>query len=59
MILETLRQGTNIVSDRYAYSGVAFSAAKGLPLQWCKDSDRGLPKPDFTFYLKAPIGELC
>jgi len=32
--------------DRYAFSGVAFSAAKdGLSLEWCKQPDRGLPRP--------------
>lgn len=27
-IMQQLQQGTNLVVDRYAYSGVAFSAAK-------------------------------
>jgi dTMP kinase len=31
-----LRAGTTLVVDRYSYSGVAFSAAKGLDLDWCK-----------------------
>ena len=32
-------------SPRYAYSGVAFSAAKpGLSLNWCKQPDVGLPR---------------
>ena len=37
----TLRAGTTLVVDRYAYSGVAFTAAKALPgldLEWCKAS---------------------
>lgn len=33
-----LRAGTTLVVDRYSYSGVAFSAAKGLDLNWCKVS---------------------
>lgn len=38
--------------DRYAYSGVAFSAAKaGIDFSWCKECDRGLPKPDAVLYL--------
>ena len=28
--------GTTLVVDRYSYSGVAFSAAKGLDIGWCK-----------------------
>lgn len=54
-IIETLNKGINIVCDRYAYSGVAFSSAKGLPIQWCKQCDSGLPKPDLVIYLRAPI----
>jgi dTMP kinase len=30
--------GTTLVVDRYSYSGVAFSAAKGLDIEWCKVS---------------------
>ena len=37
---------------RYAFSGVAFSAAKeGLTIDWCKQPDRGLPKPDLVCFL--------
>ncbi|CAK70486.1 unnamed protein product (macronuclear) [Paramecium tetraurelia] len=57
-IIETLNKGINIVCDRYAYSGVAFSSAKGLPIQWCKQCDSGLPKPDLVIYLRAPIKQL-
>jgi dTMP kinase len=35
----TLQRGTTLVCDRYAYSGVAFTAAKrapGLDREWCK-----------------------
>lgn len=28
--------GTTLIVDRYSYSGVAFSTAKGLDIQWCK-----------------------
>lgn len=43
------------VCDRYAYSGVAFSSAKGLDLDWCKACDKGLPAPDCVIYLDMPI----
>ena len=37
---------------RYAYSGVAFSAAKpGLSLNWCKQPDVGLPRSTLHKYL--------
>ena len=38
-LLSTLAAGTTLVVDRYAFSGVAFTAAKGIPtldLAWCK-----------------------
>mmetsp|Transcript_12484 Transcript_12484/g.24882 ORF Transcript_12484/g.24882 Transcript_12484/m.24882 type:complete len:240 (-) Transcript_12484:808-1527(-) len=53
-IVETLSSGSNIVCDRYAYSGVSFSAAKeipGLDVPWCKNCDRGLPAPDVVIFL--------
>ena len=31
-----LKSGTSLIVDRYSYSGVAFSAAKGLDIEWCK-----------------------
>jgi dTMP kinase len=33
-----LLSGTTLIVDRYSYSGVAFSAAKGLDIEWCKVS---------------------
>jgi len=46
-----LTAGTTVLCDRYAFSGVAFSAAKGLPLEWCRAPDVGLPAPDLTLFL--------
>lgn len=51
-----------MVCDRYAYSGVAFSAAKerggdggsggeDLGIDWCKACDVGLPAPDCVIFL--------
>ncbi|KAG0251036.1 hypothetical protein BG011_007886 [Mortierella polycephala] len=52
-----LSAGIHLVVDRYAYSGVAFSTAKGLDLTWCKNPDRGLIRPDITFFLDLPTSE--
>ncbi|KAG0208562.1 hypothetical protein BGX33_006161 [Mortierella sp. NVP41] len=52
-----LETGTHLIVDRYAYSGVAFSTAKGLDLTWCKNPDRGLVRPDLTFFLDLPTAE--
>lgn len=56
-IKRLLSTGTSLVVDRYAFSGVAFTAAKMLSnttLQWCKSPDVGLPAPDVVFYLTLP-----
>ena len=51
-MLNDISNGICVILDRYAYSGVAYSSAKGLDLQWCKNSDIGLLKPDIVFFLK-------
>jgi len=41
--------------DRYAFSGVAFSAAKdGLGADWCAAPDAGLPAPDVLLFMDLP-----
>ena len=57
-LADQLQQGTTVVCDRYAYSGVAFSAAKVdakqqplLRLDWCQAPDKGLPAPDLVIFL--------
>ena len=52
-LMEILRSGTDIVCDRYAYSGVAYSVAKGLDFEWCLGADRGLILPDLVIYFDA------
>lgn len=42
-----LKSGTTLVVDRYSYSGVAFSSAKGLDFEWCKVKHNAY----FPFYL--------
>ncbi|XP_043190523.1 thymidylate kinase-like isoform X1 [Amphibalanus amphitrite] len=49
---ELLSAGVSLVVDRYAFSGVAYSAAKpGLSLHWCRQPDVGLLRPDLVLYL--------
>lgn len=40
-----------MVCDRYAFSGIAYTGAKGLALDWCIGSDAGIPIPDITLFL--------
>ncbi|EDR09673.1 uncharacterized protein LACBIDRAFT_189987 [Laccaria bicolor S238N-H82] len=59
-ITQLLEAGTPIICDRYAFSGIAFSASKGipsstpspkLPYEWCRSPDIGLPAPDLVLFL--------
>ncbi|GAA5932795.1 bifunctional thymidylate/uridylate kinase [Sporobolomyces koalae] len=50
-IKQDLEQGTTVVCDRYAFSGIAFSVIKGLSWDWCKSPDVGLPRPDLVLFL--------
>lgn len=48
-----LKQGTTIICDRYVYSGIAYSAAKGLDFDWCCMVEDGLPMPDLVIHLQV------
>ncbi|GLU01528.1 hypothetical protein SLE2022_188340 [Rubroshorea leprosula] len=54
MMEAKLRAGTTLLVDRYSYSGVAFSSAKGLDIGWCKAPEAGLLAPDLVLYLDIP-----
>mmetsp|Transcript_30529 Transcript_30529/g.94552 ORF Transcript_30529/g.94552 Transcript_30529/m.94552 type:complete len:214 (-) Transcript_30529:32-673(-) len=55
-IRDALAAGVDVVCDRYAFSGVAFSAAKPTidDLDWCRAPDAGLPAPDVVVFLEIP-----
>ncbi|KAF9038142.1 thymidylate kinase-like protein [Panaeolus papilionaceus] len=57
-IEKLLNSGTTVICDRYAFSGIAFSASKVdangdrlLSYKWCKSPEIGLPKPDIVLFL--------
>ncbi|XP_004482817.1 thymidylate kinase isoform X3 [Dasypus novemcinctus] len=55
-IKEKLNQGVTLIVDRYVFSGVAFTSAKeNFPLDWCKQPDVGLPKPDLILFLQLKL----
>ncbi|XP_020803335.1 thymidylate kinase [Drosophila serrata] len=57
-IKQQLLAGTTLIVDRFSYSGVAYSAAKGLDFDWCYAPEKGLLKPDAVFYLKTSVDSL-
>ncbi|XP_021779946.1 thymidylate kinase isoform X2 [Papio anubis] len=70
LIKEKLSQGVTLIVDRYAFSGVAFTGAKevsatwppvgraqNFSLDWCKQPDVGLPKPDLILFLQLQLAD--
>ncbi|CAG9812590.1 unnamed protein product [Phaedon cochleariae] len=54
-----LYDGVTLVVDRYSYSGIVFSAVKkNMNLEWCKQPENGLPKPDLVFLLTLSQEEM-
>ncbi|ASZ85035.1 055L [Cherax quadricarinatus iridovirus] len=52
-IRELLGLGKHVVLDRYHYSGLVFSLARGVDTyEWCSACDVGLPEPDVVFFMK-------
>jgi dTMP kinase len=52
-----LLAGHHLIVDRYSYSGVAYSAAKGLSLDWCWSPEVGLPRPDLIIFMHIDEAE--
>ena len=53
-IYSAIEEGVTVVIDRYYYSGIVYSAAKGkadLSLKWARDPEIGLPRPDICLFL--------
>ncbi len=48
---DELQRGRNIIVNRYSPSNLAYGAAHGLPLEWLRSLENGLPKPDRVFVL--------
>ena len=46
-----IRDGSNIIVNRYSPSNIAYGVAHGLPLAWLNSLEDGLPKPDAVFVL--------
>lgn len=58
-IQKNLLEGATVLLDRYLYSGIAFSSAKGLNMEWCVSCDRGLILPDLVIFLSVPVDEIA
>eukprot|EP01057_Protomagalhaensia_wolfi_P004440 Protomagalhaensia_wolfi_Nauph_80__4439@NODE_454_length_2498_cov_69_622611_g319_i1_p2_GENE_NODE_454_length_2498_cov_69_622611_g319_i1NODE_454_length_2498_cov_69_622611_g319_i1_p2_ORF_typecomplete_len259_score42_93Thymidylate_kin/PF02223_17/1_1e44AAA_33/PF13671_6/0_0017PPK2/PF03976_14/0_0018AAA_16/PF13191_6/0_0016APS_kinase/PF01583_20/0_003AAA_22/PF13401_6/0_026AAA_22/PF13401_6/6_9e02AAA_28/PF13521_6/0_0078AAA_17/PF13207_6/0_41AAA_17/PF13207_6/4_2e03_NODE_454_length_2498_cov_69_622611_g319_i141778 len=57
---DLLENGTTVICDRYAHSGVAYSVgALRFDPAWCLSPDKGLIAPDVIYYLAAPDQSLA
>lgn len=55
-MIDKMSEGVHLIVDRYAYSGVAFSATKpGMNIDWCKQADKGIIKPDVVIFLDVDL----
>lgn len=50
-----LEAGHVVITDRYCYSNFAYQAAKGVPLEWLKEIEKYLIKPDIVFLIDVPV----
>ena len=57
-MLGSLSEGKDVILDRYAYSGSAYSMAQGLPSSFTKAPDCGLPRPDLVLFMQVPVSNL-
>jgi len=54
IIEENIKNGVNVILDRYVYSGLAyFDADNRFRAEWYFNQNKGLLKPDLTIYLDA------
>uniref|UniRef100_A0A0K0DXK5 Thymidylate kinase n=1 Tax=Strongyloides stercoralis TaxID=6248 RepID=A0A0K0DXK5_STRER len=45
-----LNNGVSVICDRYVYSGISYSLAKGLEKKWVISPDVGLLSPDIVLF---------
>jgi len=50
---EAILNGQTIIADRYSFSGIAYTAAKNVPMDFACATEVGLLKPDLVIYLNA------
>jgi len=54
IINPNLIKGMHVISDRYAFSTLAYQQTQGVPLVRLMDMHKGLPIPDIIFIVDVP-----
>ena len=57
-VLQLLLNGNDVLVDRYSYSGISYSIAKGLDKSFCTNTETGLIKPDLVLFMDIGI-DVC
>jgi len=52
-IIPNLENGNIIITDRYAFSSIAFGSI-GAEVEWLKEINKNFILPDITFFIKVP-----
>jgi dTMP kinase len=53
-----LARGAVVLCDRYVYATLGVFTHRGVDPQLLADINRGIPRPDYSFYLSVPVPEL-
>uniref|UniRef100_A0A0R3RZB5 Thymidylate kinase n=1 Tax=Elaeophora elaphi TaxID=1147741 RepID=A0A0R3RZB5_9BILA len=60
LMMKKLLEGTHLIVDRYAYSGIAYTLAKGaenITMEWAKLADSDELRPDCVIYFNLSYEE--
>lgn len=53
-----LRDGKVVLCDRYVYATYGVFIHRGVDAEFLTTINKGVPRPDYAFYLKVPIDDL-
>lgn len=54
VIIPALNEGKVVICDRYIYTTFGLFIHRGIPSSFISEINKGLPKPDYAFYLNVP-----
>ena len=54
-IIPNIKQGKNVVIDRYFFSSIALGGGQEIDLNWLNQINQYYPIPDIVFYLKTSL----
>ena len=54
LVAPNIKKGVHVITDRYAFSTLAYQQTQGIPLWKLLDMHKGLPIPDVIFIVDAP-----